>query len=201
MEKAKAKRAKRYVLAIILFCVLVIAIALLFIVRIPVPPLRVALLYHDRPIENTAQYFEQPLIYSLEFSKIDVNENPRLSRYDLVVIDGSVAGSPSFDAIVDELRSYANSGGRTAMTYHSRELLERLCPESAFFTPYTPAMNISFLWDMGKYNQIGQIFVDYMHYFASFADYEHLRDKQAGLSLLISENTTPIVCTGDQAPL
>ncbi|MCL2227204.1 MAG: WD40 repeat domain-containing protein [Oscillospiraceae bacterium] len=194
MSKRRAK-----VLTVAFGIAVIAAIVSFFSIRIPVPPLQVGFLFYGAPTEDTAQYFEQPLIYSMDFSRISVADTVRLSHFDLIVIDESVTAYPGFSDAADKMRTYIEGGGRVALTGSARRLLEHMKPEAAHFARYTPAQGISLDGADSQFSQLGQIFADYMHYFVRFRDYEYLRDRHAGYALQISQHITPIVYSGDRS--
>ena len=116
----------------------IIMIVALFVIRIPVAPLQVGFLYYDKPLENTAQYFEQPLIYNMEFTTLDSEIDIKFNKLDLIVVDGSLAGSPSFNEIAGKLSAYVENGGRIAMTDRSSSSRERSYPERLLLSNINP---------------------------------------------------------------
>jgi hypothetical protein len=161
--------------------VTVITAVLLFALRVPVKPLQIGYLYYNEPADNTAQYFEQPLIYGMEFQQLNAADNPSLSSYGLIVVDSSVE---SFDRV----RKYAENGGTAVIS--SKQLL---LTDDLSFDSYTPAQGA----DASLDNPIAQIFADYFHYFERFSDYETLKDAPAGYTLRPAPGVTPLVLTAD----
>ena len=193
------KKTGRFVVIFFVLAALTIGTIVFFTLRIPVQPLRVAFLYDTEPLESTAQYFGQPLIYHLEFSQVQAESGLALAPFDLIVVDASLVYAPAFSEIAANLYQYVTEGGRIAMTHRAQELLTHLKPEAADFLPFTPAQGIHVQEENPRFSHLGRIFSDYMRYFPRFAAYDSLSDQPAGLALALSPHVQPIVYTRDQS--
>jgi len=194
VKPTKKKKGKALKILLSLVMVSVIAVVLLVTIRIPVAPIRVALVYYAEPAEHTAQYFEQPLVYHMAFSRVNAESTFDLGDFDLVVADASILDAAHAGAMIDALQVYTENGGRLALTSRARDILTDLAPAVAFVA-YSPGQSVSFDEDAG-FGRIGQIFTDYATYFGRFYHADELRDRQAGYALALSEYITPIVYAG-----
>ena len=156
--------------------------------QVPINPVNIAFAYLHTPIENISQYLEQPLIYNMNFSQINLSTIHDLNEFDLVIVDSSVNN-------FSEIASYIKNGGRVAITSNSRQLLQYIMPDISFI-PYKHESGIHVGNLPDEFYGMGRIFIDYMYYFNRFKNIRNIQ--QAGYSLHISDGVIPIVYSGDR---
>ncbi|MCL2227198.1 MAG: stalk domain-containing protein [Oscillospiraceae bacterium] len=191
------KKGKKLLVIVALVTTAVVVVlltaAMLSSARVLIPPLKVGFLFSVEPVETIAQFLEQPLIYNMEFTRVDAENSPDLSEFDLVIVDASVVRSHYFYETANNLRNYVESGGRIALSGRSRRIIEALKPEAASFEPYTAAQRVFVDESNAQFGRIGQIFADYMHQFVRFRFFEIYNQQQAGYTISLSPLITPIV--------
>jgi len=183
----------------VVIAILSITVAILHTTKVHIAPLKVGFLFSEEPIENIAQFLEQPLIYNMDFIRLDTDDNPDLSVFDLIIVDASVTNSSDFYETATDLLNYVNGGGRIAVTGRGARVIEILKPEAAFFEPYIANQRIFVPEDNAQFGRIGQIFTDYMHHFVRFQRFIDYRDKQVGKTISLTPYITPIIYTQDQS--
>ena len=164
----------------------------LFSFRVPIAPLRVAALYYETPVEYAGQFFENSLLYNLEFWKTEDFED--LKNIDLLIADASLLNSPYVIEIIGALGEYAENGGYLAIT--NQKFLSALNPEAAFFSPFSFSMGVIASGN-ARLSGLARIYADYADYFSRFVDFEILRERYSGEALFWNSGVVPIAQSYD----